>query len=262
MKCKRRFASPSERLHLRAASQHLRSPAHQSQRRQASYNKVPQKKKEEVEGSEDPSRVRADNLSRCDASAIMSEHHDHRRNELDEYYMRQALEVAKSALDVGEVPVGCVLVLNDASSMIDSTGAVSCSPSIGPGSKQSTDEPMCCYKASPSVIVSHGANQVNATRDATRHSEIVAIDRLLTSGRSSDQLKLPLDVISRSAHGKVPDSYSLAREKQGDKRVNVPECEGHWKNTFGWGTGRVYGKDVLRNCDLYVTCEPCIMVRG
>ena len=190
---------------------------------------------------------------------MSGDHHDHRRKtELDEYFMRQALKVAKSALDVGEVPVGCVLVLNDASSLVDSTSDGS-STSTRPGAKESTGE--STYEASPSVIVSHGANQVNATRDATRHSEIVAIDRLLTSGRSSDQLKLPLDVISRSAHGKVPDSYSLAREKHGDKWVNVPECEGHWKNTFGWGTGRVYEKDVLRNCDLYVTCEPCIMVR-
>lgn len=200
--------------------------------------------------------------------SIMSDHHDviRKTTELDELYMREALKVAKSALDVGEVPVGCVLVLNDASSLVDLTSEDSCSPSTRPGTKQSvgeqsTGEQMCSYKASPSVIVSHGANQVNATRDATRHSEIVAIDRLLTSGRSSDQLKLPLDVISRSAHGKVPDSYSMAREKQGDKWVNVPECEGHWKNTFGWGTGRVYEKDVLRKCDLYVTCEPCIMVR-
>jgi len=50
----------------------------------------------------------------------------------DVYFMRQALKVAQAALDLGEVPVGCVIVL--------------------PTEKGS-------------VIVSHGANQVNATRD-------------------------------------------------------------------------------------------------
>ncbi|EED93975.1 hypothetical protein THAPSDRAFT_268551 [Thalassiosira pseudonana CCMP1335] len=94
---------------------------------------------------------------------------------MEKYFMRQALCVARTALDIGEVPVGCIVP----------------------------------YMASHSVIVSHGANQVNATRDATRHAEIVAIDRMLTKGRSSDQLKLP------------------------------PE--------------------IFANCDLYVTCEPCIM---
>jgi tRNA(Arg) A34 adenosine deaminase TadA len=52
----------------------------------------------------------------------------------DEYYMDQALIVARNALHVGEVPVGCVIVMP-------------------------TDQ--------GSVIVSHGANQVNATRDGT-----------------------------------------------------------------------------------------------
>jgi tRNA(Arg) A34 adenosine deaminase TadA len=55
-----------------------------------------------------------------------------REDDDDVYYMQQALKVARAALDVGEVPVGCVIVLP-------------------------TDQ--------GSVVVSHGANQVNATRD-------------------------------------------------------------------------------------------------
>ena len=71
------------------------------------------------------------------------------------YFMTQALKVAKAALDVGEVPVGCVIVF--------------------PTPRGST-------------IVSHGANQANATRDAMQHSELIAIDRMLTRGMASYQL--------------------------------------------------------------------------
>ena len=180
---------------------------------------------------------------------------------MEKYFMAQALRVAKEALDIGEVPVGCVIVLRDAHDI---------DPSLSPifmqydGLESNNDE----YEtgehqyltSSPSVILSHGANQVNATRDATRHAEMVAIDRMLTKGRSSDQMKLPADVIQKSAHGKIPNDNSLGKERDGDKWINVPSCASHWKNRFGWGSGRMYDKDIFSKCDLYVTCEPCIMV--
>lgn len=140
-----------------------------------------------------------------------------------EFYMRQALQVAREALAVGEVPVGCVIVLH-------------------------TDD-------DNTVVVSHGANQVNATRDATRHAEIVAIDRMLTQGASSDQLRLPPAMVRKAAHG-IAD----AKDNDDDKLINEPSYPGHWKNTYGWGSGRTFTPDVFAKCDLYVTCEPCIMV--
>lgn len=151
----------------------------------------------------------------------------------DEYYMTQALKVAKAALQVGEVPVGCVIVY---------------------------------HTPQGSTIVSHGANQVNATRDATRHAEIVAIDRMLTGGISSDRLRLPVESIFKSAHGSIPDDSPLATEEgrrivMNDKWVNEADNPKHWKNGFGWGSGRIFQVHDLANCDLYVTCEPCIMVR-
>lgn len=167
--------------------------------------------------------------------------------DLQTYFMRQALRVAKEALDIGEVPVGCVIVLRDASTIDQSSPH----PDIQTNSND--------YDTSSSVIVSHGANQVNATRDATRHSEIVAIDRMLTCGRSSDQMKLPSDGIRESAHGKLPSAYSSEKGKDDDSWINMHSCAGHWKNSFGWGSGRVYNKEILSQCDLYVTCEPCIM---
>mmetsp|Transcript_14627 Transcript_14627/g.29996 ORF Transcript_14627/g.29996 Transcript_14627/m.29996 type:complete len:280 (+) Transcript_14627:181-1020(+) len=186
--------------------------------------------------------------------------HDAVRNEvLEKYFMSQALRVAKEALDVGEVPVGCVIVLRDVNDIDPSLTTMS-RQSDGPEPDDAFDTGEHQYlTSSPSVIVSHGANQVNATRDATRHAEMVAIDRMLTKGRSSDQMKLPADVIQKSAHGKISNDYTLGRVKDGDKWINVPSCTTHWKNNFGWGSDRIYDKDVFSKCDLYVTCEPCIM---
>jgi tRNA(Arg) A34 adenosine deaminase TadA len=157
-----------------------------------------------------------------------------RHEQEEEMYMRMALNVGKAALELGEVPVGCVIVQR--------------------------------LENGDSVVISHGANQVNCTRDATRHAEIVAIDRMLTGGQSSDLLRLPSDVIATSAHGSVPQNSALLSKEQReelyrDKWVNVPDDPSHWKNNYGWGSGRTYPQSVFRNCDLYVTCEPCIMVR-
>ena len=58
--------------------------------------------------------------------------------------MLRALEQAQSAVDAGEVPVGCVIVKTDTSE-----------------------------------VVSTGANQTNATNNGTRHCEIIAIESLL-----------------------------------------------------------------------------------
>jgi tRNA(Arg) A34 adenosine deaminase TadA len=118
------------------------------------------------------------------------------------------------------------------------------------------------------VIVSHGANQVNATRDASRHAEVVAIDRALTAGASSDQLRLPPEVMAQSARkANVPKSSPLLQTGSAlehffqDKWVNVPEDAAHWKNNYGWGqSGRLLlDSQTLSQCHLFVTCEPCIM---
>ena len=110
----------------------------------------------------------------------------------DEYYMRKALQVAQNALALGEVPVGCVVVLSS-----DSPYCCRSSSSVTQQQQQQQQQDRVRVKRNDNdgVIVSHGANQVNATRDATRHAEIVAIDRLLTGGCSSDQLRLPVSVM-------------------------------------------------------------------
>lgn len=163
----------------------------------------------------------------------------------DELYMKEALKVAERALKVGEVPVGCVVVLRDHPLIID----------IG----------TCTGTGTNSVIISHGANQVNATRDATRHAEIVAIDRLLTGSISTDQLRLSptAETKGSSVGAKVPESVKQARLEQWEDRwINVPDDPNHWKNSFGWRNNQseqLRSLEIFQHCCLYVTCEPCIM---
>jgi tRNA(Arg) A34 adenosine deaminase TadA len=120
----------------------------------------------------------------------------------DEFYMKQALKVAEAALEMGEVPVGCVIVLCN-------------HPAIAKAQQQRADDSKSDHDGQDScVIISHGANQVNATRDATRHAEIVAINRLLTDGASSDQLRLSLDVLAKTNSQsaiKLPATVQKAR---------------------------------------------------
>lgn len=137
--------------------------------------------------------------------------------------MRLALQIAKEALLFGEVPVGCVFVQQDGS------------------------------------VVSHGANQVNATRDATRHAEIVAMDRLWTGGVSSDQLRMSPQAYAQSA--KLPvDPQQVDHYFRCDDAIRSLEDSDGGGATFvpSWGSQQHPPPD-LSQCQLYVTCEPCIM---
>jgi tRNA(Arg) A34 adenosine deaminase TadA len=96
--------------------------------------------------------------------------------------MRLALHQSSLALQMSEVPVGCVFVAEESFS----TSSSSTSPS------SPVDQ------ASDLKVVAYGHNLVNRTRDATRHAEMVAIDRFLTGGASSDALSLPLEKCRKS----------------------------------------------------------------
>lgn len=58
-------------------------------------------------------------------------------------YMESAFNLAREALNIGEVPVGCVFVQND-------------------------------------VIIAQGRNTVNETHNATRHAEMVCVDQIVS----------------------------------------------------------------------------------
>ena len=103
---------------------------------------------------------------------------------------------------------------------------------------------------------------VNATRDPTRHAEMVAIDRMLvTAGNSSDALCLSRDIIRKSAHADIPeDSSLLLTNNSNDEKKSKDEFTSWgnhddgkgWKKGYGWKSGRTYPVDVLSECDLYV----------
>ena len=207
------------------------------------------------------------------------------RNDDDEYFMRKSLEVAERALKIGEVPVGCVIVLD-----IDHPAIIVKKKNIHQRNNTEDDDTNSAPKERCGVVISHGANQVNATRDATRHAEIVAIDRLLTDGISSDQLRLPPNMPrkgSNKAENKKDHQSSCLGDKKvlhnvqegqrnqwEDRWINEPSHPGHWTNSFGWRNNfdcksdnlneddnnevisrELRSKEIFRHCQLFVTCE-------
>ncbi|KAL7581346.1 hypothetical protein ACA910_006104 [Epithemia clementina (nom. ined.)] len=262
--------------------------------------------------------------------------------------MRLALKVAQRALDVGEVPVGCVIVMPVAAvvppakssynnnNRSTENSAVPTNPVPESAGTNSTTMPFDKEEEANNnqnerqhqqtqrvvpVVVSHGANQVNATRDATRHAELVALDRMLTGiGQSSDALCLPPDVMAQAAKrlsssSMLSSTSPLFRQAQpnqsqenhpnnakaleryfydawSDIMATTTVHDGECNDTsfpstptpqnnnnaligvdtalsseeyqtiqkgYGWRTGRIYPLSDLKQCTLYVTCEPCIM---
>ncbi len=223
------------------------------------------------------------------------EENDDRNPDLEQYFMTKALDVAQKALDIGEVPIGCVIVLrrdllllhrgeednnndNDNNDDNDNNNGITGEDKLNHQKSTSTSLQEI-YNSSSQVIISHGANQVNATRDATRHAECIAIDRMITGGLLSDKMRLPRHVyLKKKTNGNdcgdndnstcCTTTADKTKTTTGDdynqdekKWVNVPTDENHWKNSYGWGSGKLYKRSIFQYCDLYVTCEPCIMVR-
>jgi len=132
---------------------------------------------------------------------------------------------------------------------------------------------------------------VNATRDATRHAEIIAVDRMLTGAIASDQLCLPKEVMPFANNNDDKNDGNNNNDNNDNQQhpcsttppwTNVKHSPPHWKNQFGWKSKEhyqhqhqpstsnshsppimsmppYYNVNIFPHCDLYVTCEPCIM---
>ncbi|KAK4215885.1 putative tRNA-specific adenosine deaminase [Rhypophila decipiens] len=138
-------------------------------------------------------------------------------------FMRDALDMARLALKTNETPVGCVLV----------------------------------YK---NRIIAKGMNATNITRNGTRHAELMAISALLSYTKADDYevKKEPSAKGKKSGKGKQPET------SQPDPDVSewgdVDPKDGH---IYPYGqklhpAPRV-SRDIINECVLYVTVEPCIM---
>lgn len=210
-----------------------------------------------------------------------------KQNEDDIYYMKQALYVARHAVQVDrEVPVGCVIVLQQVSD-----GGVTGEPSSAVCSS-----PWCYRKrmlhkrpqdAPSGIILSYGSNLVNACRDATRHAEVVAIDRIFSQSCSTDALRLPRSkdqsLDSRCSNGTVKldkenGESAMIRNHTADPGESTQPDDGidpfiyESLSTFDstndpttlsemWCTCWVdtAARAPTHSLTLYVTCEPCIM---
>ena len=138
---------------------------------------------------------------------------------IDEFYMNAVSEVAHIALALNEVPIACLIV----------------EPSTTPSYEN---------------IVSYGHNLVNATRDSSRHAEIVAIDRALSGSVSSDMLRLS------------PSAIRTTTEKSSSSTTPPPTINSQQlKTRLDLILSPSYSATLssLSDCTLYVNCEPCVM---
>lgn len=126
--------------------------------------------------------------------------------------MTEAFSEARRALSVGEVPVGCVFVHRD-------------------------------------IIIARGANEVNATKNATRHAEFVCIDQVLEYCRQNclqpqevfSQVSVvvtiePCIMCSAALHDlQVKEIiYGCANDRFGGKTVvDVPQVVGYLPSIMG-----------------------------
>lgn len=102
---------------------------------------------------------------------------------------------------------------------------------------------MGCVLVDPVLkkVVARGMNATNRSYNGTKHAEFIAIDELLSSSREVDSERANE---IRGAKRKRGDNGN----EGGDEKVHESES-----------TCRGYGPEDMKNLDLYVTIEPCIM---
>ena len=81
----------------------------------------------------------------------------------------------------------------------------------------------------------------------------VAIDRILTNGIASDEMNLPKHLILSKKQ------KCINNDNNNDPTLDTNPILDKLNNKYGWGSNTIYPKNIFQSCDLYVTCEPCIM---
>ncbi|CAK7204254.1 tRNA(adenine34) deaminase [Sporothrix eucalyptigena] len=140
-------------------------------------------------------------------------------------YMNEAVAMAKLALRTNETPVGCVLVHNGR-------------------------------------VIARGMNATNMTRNGTRHAELMCINALLSYWDDVNKADEPAadhdDDVSDC--GSAEDYDDDKKEYAEEDWEKVDPSKGH---LFPYGQklhpARIVHPDIIHECSLYVTVEPCIM---
>ncbi|KAG0650335.1 tRNA-specific adenosine-34 deaminase subunit TAD2 [Hyphodiscus hymeniophilus] len=96
------------------------------------------------------------------------------------------------------------------------------------------ETPVGCVFVHKGAVIGRGMNATNRSYNGTRHAEFMAISSILSE---------PAPVSPPAPDGCGPDGA-------GDRHALGGEARGR---------GKKYSPDVLMECDLYVTVEPCIM---
>ncbi|CAK7235175.1 tRNA(adenine34) deaminase [Sporothrix curviconia] len=140
-------------------------------------------------------------------------------------YMNEAVAMAQLALRTNETPVGCVLVHNGR-------------------------------------VIARGMNATNMTRNGTRHAELMCINALLSywdDVNKADELFADNDD-DYSDCGSAEDYDDEKKDYAEEDWQKVDPSKGH---LFPYGQklhpARIVNPDIIHECSLYVTVEPCIM---
>ncbi|KAG6016826.1 hypothetical protein E4U41_004349 [Claviceps citrina] len=137
-------------------------------------------------------------------------------------FIGEALDMARLALRTNETPVGCVLVHNG-------------------------------------TIIAKGMNATNVTRNGTRHAEFMAVSALLSyppkGGPRTTSLK-------PKKPPRIADDASDAASVD-SRPPDEGNEDGRMGHLYPYGQkfhpdARVH-RDIIRECILYVTVEPCVM---
>ncbi|KAG5925118.1 hypothetical protein E4U42_004471 [Claviceps africana] len=137
-------------------------------------------------------------------------------------FIGEALDMARLALRTNETPVGCVLVHNG-------------------------------------TIIAKGMNATNVTRNGTRHAEFMAVSALLScpskDGPRTTSLK-PKKALRIADDASDTASVDSRPPDEGNE-------DGRMGHLYPYGQklhpdARVH-RDIIRECILYVTVEPCVM---
>lgn len=138
-------------------------------------------------------------------------------------YMNEAIAMAQLALRTNETPVGCVLIHNGRA-------------------------------------IAKGMNATNITRNGTRHAELMCLNALFSQWEDvSDDESCMMDD-GHSDCDSAQDYDDSTKEFTEKDWEQVDPCKGH---LYPYGQklhpARVVNPDIMRECSLYVTVEPCIM---